>query len=190
MRSLTLLLSAGLLAAACSMPGPAAGPQTAAAPAVAPAGPAPANVAVLAIEDATPARLAPVQDLRRTVVRLLLDRGFTPLARDFVDARTRDLEDQGAVPASALRLEDTGVLGIRVLRWHDREAESRGRLTAELEGEFFGEQGRLIGRARLPLDLRLDARTFSSLGPASRRRRLAEMAFEKLLERFPGPPPL
>ncbi len=155
-----------------------------------PAAQVPANVAVLAIEDATPAHLVPVQDLRREVVRLLLDRGFTPLARDFVDARTRDLEDQGAVPASALRLEGTGVLGIRVHLWRDREAENQGRLTTELEADFFGEQGRLIRHVRMPLDLRLDARTFSSLGPASRRRRLTEMALGELLSRFPGPPPL
>ncbi|MFQ5748790.1 MAG: hypothetical protein ACE5H3_04945, partial [Planctomycetota bacterium] len=136
MRPLALLLSTSLLAAACSTPGPAADRVSAAeprAPAAAPVGPAPASVAVLAIEDATPAHLVPVQELRRTVVRLLLDRGFTPLAREFVDARTRDLEDQGAVPASALWLEGTGVLGIRVLLWRDREAETRGRLTADAD---------------------------------------------------------
>lgn len=140
---------------------------------------APAEMAILEIEDRTPGRWAPADALRSALVGAALDAGFTPLSRHFVDQAEIDPD----VPA----LGDAGVLKLRILSWVDGGGEAsslhlRYHLTLHHQGELLADT---LGSSVLAPDA-----TQKSLDPDARLERLLQGLAAEMLAEMPPPPAL
>ncbi len=147
---------------------------------------APANIAVVQLEVEPTAGLVPVEDLRSHARQALIDRGYSPLAASYVDRQTAG----EAVPASALRLPEAGVLALRVGRWDDVRSASQGTLQARITGVLYDERGRIVAQLGLDETLKLKPAEYSATVAEMRREVLLERFFEALVAPLPAPPPL
>ncbi|RMH02449.1 MAG: hypothetical protein D6702_08890 [Planctomycetota bacterium] len=147
---------------------------------------APANLAVLLPVVEATATLVPVEELRAEAHHALIERGFAPLAADYVD-RKAGVE---AVPAAAVRLPEAGVLALRVERWNDVRAESQGVLSARILGELYDENGRLAAKLGVDRTFRLGPGELAALPAGQRRSALFGRLFAELFAPLPSPPPL
>ncbi len=145
---------------------------------------APANIAVLRFEVEPTAGLVPVEELRGQARQALMDRGFSPLAPEYVD------REVAARPAASVRLPEAGVLALRVGRWNDVRAASQGLLQARVTGVLYDEGGRVVAQIGLDQDFQLRPAELSAIAAGNRRQALVERMFAELLAPLPAAPPL
>lgn len=140
---------------------------------------APAEIAIMAVEDRSSGAWAPKEELRSALVAAALDAGFTPLSRQFVDKAKIDRD----VPA----LGDAGVLHLRILNWVDRGGEASSlhvhyHLTLHHNGELLAD----VLQARV---LAADA-TAQSLGSDARIQYIVAQLAAEMMGELPPPPAL
>jgi hypothetical protein len=140
---------------------------------------APAEIAILEVEDRSPGRWAPTDVFRSALVGAALNAGFTPLSRNFVDQAEIDPD----VPA----LGDAGVLHLRILSWVDGGGEAsslhvRYHLTLHHKGELLSD---LLETSVLTPDA-----TLKSLDADARMERMAAELAKQMMAEMPPPPAL
>ncbi len=140
---------------------------------------APAEIAILEVEDRTPGRWAPTDVFRSALVGAAINAGFTPLSRHFVDQADIDPD----VPA----LGEAGVLHLRILSWVDGGGEAsslhlRYHLTLHHQGELLAD---LLETSVLTPDA-----TLKSLDPDARMERMAAELAAQMMAEMPPPPAL
>ncbi len=140
---------------------------------------APAELAILEVEDRTPGRFAPTEALRSALVGAAMDAGFTPLSRHFVD--------QADINPDVPALGESGVLKLRILSWVDGGGEAsslhlRYHLTLHCKGELLSD---LLATSALTPDA-----TLKSLDADARLERLLADLAARMIGEMPPPPAL
>ncbi|HBF23867.1 MAG TPA: hypothetical protein DDW23_08665 [Planctomycetes bacterium] len=149
-------------------------------------GTVPSSIAVLAVEDATNRRRVPTDFLRTTLTSALMDRGFTPLGREYVDIQVR----VGSGNTSEVRIPGAAVLSFQILEWEGKHIERKGRLQMSGVLAVHGLQGELLHQIRIDFKGALSITQLSSMTPRKRNSALIGQLVEVLFASFPEPPPL
>jgi len=169
---LGIILSLGLLVTACASP--YAKNRTLLASQV-----APPEIAILEVEDRTTGNWVPADALRSALVSAALDRGFTPLSRQFVDQAEIDPD----VPA----LDQAGILRLRILSWVDG-AEQASSVHLRYHLTLHGE-GMVIADILESATVAADASLLSLDQEARLERMLGQLAIQ-MMAKLPPPPSL
>ena len=182
--SLLTLATLGTLVLACAAPqeGPAdLGPS----PGLRIASSLPASLAVLKPVNETARTGLDLASLRQATMSALMDLGYSPLSRSYVDSRT-----SGAAEASMVRMPDAGVIQLHVLRWDDDRAESHGELDYALRATLYGTDGQSLGVVEHADRLALRPSEMASRSPGYTAPFLTARALKALFAALPEPPPL
>lgn len=144
------------------------------------------SLAILAVEDATKRGAVPVDFLRTALTGALMDRGFTPLGRGFVDGKVKTFPGG----PSEVRIADAAVLFFQVLEWNGKHMQGKGRLQASGTLSVYGPGGELLHQARMDFRGALKVTQMSGMTPRKRSNTLTGQLLDTLLGGFPAPPPL
>ena len=144
------------------------------------------SLAILAVEDATKRGAVPVDFLRTALTGALMDRGFTPLGRGFVDGKVKTFPGG----PSEVRIADAAVLFFQVLEWNGKHMQGKGRLQASGTLSVYGPGGELLHQARMDFRGALKVTQMSAMTPRKRSNTLTGQLLDTLLGGFPAPPPL
>lgn len=140
---------------------------------------APAELAILPIEDRSSASRANLPALRESIAQAAVDAGFSPLARPYVDQAEIDLD----VPS----LGAAGVLRVRLLDW-DAAPGPPGELRGWVHASLYLE-GELLADHQYSVDLRTD-HWIATVGAQGQLTALRRLFAAELVDRLPPPPEL
>lgn len=140
---------------------------------------APAELAILQVEDRSADNRANLTALREAIASAAVDAGFSPLARPYVDQAEIDLD----VPS----LGDAGVLRVRLLEWQ-AETGPPGELRGWVHVSLYC-QGELQADYQYSIDLRTD-HWVATVGAQGQLTALRRQFASELVARLPPPPEL
>ena len=157
----------------------------------------PRDVAVLPVEDASPGQSAAelLDHMRDEIDRNLVQRRFSPLSHQFVDAALSNVSSaQGSVleVSHLIRVAggfdaESAVMALRLNRWDESALLSQSRVSFEAEAVLVGGvSGAILWSGRISGSVKAGGEGPSPLDPGARARSAASIFIEQLLANLPS----
>ncbi|MBI5364397.1 MAG: hypothetical protein HZA53_14550 [Planctomycetes bacterium] len=181
LRSLALVVCAALVVAACNSIPTRKGNTVESAPNAKIEVVNPTDIAVLPVENGTTSKKVPVKELRAALEAGLVLRRYSPLATEFVDAKTVDAAFK---PGSA---REDAVLRVTIEGWDDASWTSHGAIVLKLSARILDSRdGSLLWSGKLDrrFDLGKDREHFTTEAPM--RKLLCETVVGELMSALPA----
>lgn len=141
----------------------------------------PTDIAVLPVENATASKRVPAKELREALEAGLVLRRYSPLATEFVDAKTVDAAFK---PGSA---REDAVLRVTIEGWDDSSWISHGAIALKLSARIVDSRdGSLLWSGKLDrrFDLGKDREHFTTEAPM--RKLLCDTVVSELMSALPA----